>query len=87
VVRRLREVHRAAALLDSGLPDAKVGEALRAPPWLAKKTVARAKKADRAALERAICVFADLEFDLRGGGSVALDEDTAFSLALARATS
>ena len=86
VVRRLREVHRAAALLDSGLPDAKVGEALRAPPWLAKKTVARAKKADRAALERAICVFADLEIDLRGGGSVALDEDTAFSLALARAT-
>ncbi len=87
VVRRLREVHRAAALLDSGLTDAKVGEALRAPPWLAKKTVARAKKADRAALERAICVFADLEIDLRGGGSVALDEDTAFSLALARATS
>jgi DNA polymerase III delta subunit len=86
VVRRLREVHRAAALLDSGVPDAKVGEALRAPPWLAKKTVARAKKADRAALERAICVFADLEVDLRGGGTVALDEDTAFSLALGRAT-
>jgi DNA polymerase III subunit delta len=86
VVRRLREVHRAAALLDSGMPDAKVGEALRAPPWLAKKTVARAKKADRAALERAICVFADLEVEMRGGGSEArLDEDTAFSLALARA--
>jgi len=86
LVRRLREVHRAATLLDSGMPDAKVGEALRAPPWLAKKTVARAKKADRAALERAICVFADLEVDLRGGGSLALDEDTAFSLALARST-
>ena len=86
LVRRLREVHRAAALLDSGMPDAKVGEALRAPPWLAKKTVARAKKADRAALERAICVFADLEVDLRGGGSLPLDEDTAFSLALARST-
>jgi DNA polymerase-3 subunit delta len=86
VVRRLREVHRAAALLDAGMPDAKVGEALRAPPWLAKKTVARAKKADRAALERAICVFADLEIEMRGGGSDArLDEDTAFSLALARA--
>jgi DNA polymerase III subunit delta len=85
VVRRLREVHRAAALLDSGMPDAKVGEALRAPPWLAKKTVARAKKADRAALERAICVFADLEIEMRGGGELQLDEDTAFSLALARA--
>jgi DNA polymerase-3 subunit delta len=86
VVRRLREVHRAAALLDSGLPEAKVSEALRAPPWLAKKTVARAKKADRAALERAICVFADLEIDMRGGGDRVLDEDTAFSLALAKAT-
>ncbi len=86
VVRRLREVHRAAALLDSGMPDAKVGDSLRVPPWLAKKTVARAKKADRAALERAICIFADLEIEMRGGGSdVRLDEDTAFSLALARA--
>ncbi len=86
MVRRLREVHRAAALLDSGMPDIKVAESLKAPPWLAKKTVARAKKADRAALERAICVFADLEIDLRGGGAVSLDEDTAFSLALAKAT-
>jgi len=85
VVRRLREVHRAAALLDSGTPESKVGEALGAPPWLTKKTVARAKKADRAALERAICVFADLEVDMRGGGDLQLDEDTAFSLALARA--
>jgi DNA polymerase III subunit delta len=85
VVRRLREVHRAAALLDSGMPEGKVTEALKAPPWLAKKTVARAKKADRAALERAICVFADLEVEMRGGGDARLDDDTAFSLALARA--
>jgi DNA polymerase III subunit delta len=85
VVRRLREVHRAASLLDRGMPESKVGEALKAPPWLVKKTVARAKKADRAALERAICVFADLEIDMRGGGDLQLDEDTAFSLALARA--
>jgi DNA polymerase III subunit delta len=85
VVRRLREVHRAASLLDQGIPESKVGEALKAPPWLVKKTVARAKKADRAALERAICIFADLEVDMRGGGDLQLDEDTAFSLALARA--
>jgi DNA polymerase III subunit delta len=85
VVRRLREVHRAASLLDQGMPESKVGEALKAPPWLVKKTVARARKADRAALERAICIFADLEVDMRGGGDVQLDEDTAFSLALARA--
>ena len=85
VVRRLREVHRAASLLDHGVPESKVGEALKAPPWLVKKTVARARKADRVALERAICIFADLEVDMRGGGDLQLDEDTAFSLALARA--
>jgi hypothetical protein len=67
------------------MPEQKVAEALGAPPWLAKKTVARAKKADRAALEHALEVFSDLEVDLRGGGEVQLDEDTAFSLALARA--
>jgi hypothetical protein len=36
-------------------------------------------------LERALCVFADLEVELRGAGDVRLDEDTAFSLALSRA--
>ncbi len=86
IVRRLREVHRAAALLEAGVSEQKVGESMRAPSWLAKRTVARAKKADPAALERAICVFADLEVDMRGGGDLQLDEDTAFSLALTRAT-
>ena len=85
VVRRLREVHRAAALLEAGLPEQKVSESLKAPPWLAKKTVARAKKADTASLERALCVFAELEVTMRGGGELQLDEDAAFSLALARA--
>jgi DNA polymerase III subunit delta len=86
IVRRLREVHRAARLLDSGLPEAKVADALRAPPWLAKRTVAAAKRSDREALERAMCAFADLEVELRGGGDASLDEDTAFSMALTRAT-
>jgi DNA polymerase III subunit delta len=85
IVRRLREVHRAARLLDSGMSEGKAAEELRAPPWLAKRTVAAAKRADRASLERALCTFADLEVGLRGGGDAALDEDTAFSLALTRA--
>ena len=37
------------------------------PPWLAKKTIARAKKADPACSDSAICVFADLEVRARGG--------------------
>jgi DNA polymerase III subunit delta len=85
IVRRLREVHRAAALLETGMAEQQVAESLRAPPWLAKKTVARAKKADRLVLERALCVFADLEIEMRGGAELQLDEDAAFSRALARA--
>jgi DNA polymerase III subunit delta len=85
LVRRLREVHRAAAMLEAGMSEQQAREALKAPPWLAKRTVARAKKADAAALERALSSFAELEVALRGGGDVQLDEDTAFSLALAKA--
>ena len=86
IVRRLREVHQAAALLGAGMPDAQVAGALKGPPWASKKVIARAKKADVATLERALCVFADLEVELRGGSDLQLGEDTAFSLALARAT-
>jgi DNA polymerase III subunit delta len=85
IARRLREVHRAAALLETGMPEKKVGEAVTRQPWLAKKIVARAKKADRATLEQVLCVLAEAEVDLRGGGDLALDEESAFSLALTRA--
>jgi DNA polymerase-3 subunit delta len=85
VVRRLRDVQRAATLLEAGVSEQEAAKALKAPPWLAKKTVSRAKKADRASLERALCVMAELEVELRGGGERPLDEDAAFSLALARA--
>src|SRR5207237_4064039 len=84
IVRRLRDVHRAAELLDAGLPESRVGEAMKMPPWAVKRTLAQAKRADREALSRALCAFAELEVELRGGG-VGLDEDTAFSLTLARA--
>jgi DNA polymerase-3 subunit delta len=84
IVRRLREVHRAAALLDAGVPEREVAAELRAPAWIAKRTIEKARKADRTALERALCVFADLELETRGGAA-GLDDDTAFSRALARA--
>ena len=83
IVRRLRDVHRATELLDAGVPEQKVASAMKMAPWQAKKTLAAAKRTDRDSLARAICVFADLEMDLRGAGE--LDEDTAFSLALAKA--
>jgi DNA polymerase-3 subunit delta len=84
IVRRLRDVHRASELLDSGVPESKVASAMKMPPWAAKRTIAQAARADRDALARALCAFADLEIELRGGGA-GLDEGSAFSLALARA--
>ena len=85
ITRRLREVHRAASLIEQGVPEQKVAAAIGGPPWAAKKIMAKAKGADRQALEHALCTFADLEVDLRGGGTAGLDEDTAFALALTRA--
>ena len=84
IVRRLREVHRASELMAAGMPEGQVAKEMRLPPWAAKRIVAKAKKAHRDALERAICTFADLEVEMRGGD---LDDDTAFSRALARAAS
>lgn len=83
IVRRLREVHVAAELLDSGMSEAEAAKTLKGPPWIVKRTIAKARKADRETLEQAICTFAELEVELRGGGD--LDEDTAFSRALVRA--
>jgi len=83
VVRSLRQVHGAVRLLDSGASERQAAGKLGMPPWLAKKTLAKARGADRAALERALCVFAQLEVGLRGDSP--LDEETAFSLALVEA--
>ena len=85
LVRRLREVHRAAELLDAGVPAAAVRSQLKMAPWAAKRTLAQAEKVDREGLERALSLFADLELELRGGGGGELDEATAFSLTLVRA--
>ncbi|MGI8805738.1 MAG: DNA polymerase III subunit delta, partial [Thermoleophilaceae bacterium] len=83
IVRRLREVHRAAGLIEAGASEQQVAKAVGLSPYAAKRTMGRARGADRDALERALCTFADLEVDTRAGGGV--DEDTAFSVALARA--
>jgi len=84
IVRRLREVLRAAELIDAGVPEKRAAAAMKLRPWVAKRTFGQAQRADRDALERALCAFADLEVATRGGGE--LDEETAFSLTLARAS-
>src|SRR3954449_1930417 len=88
VVRRLRDVHRAAELLDAGMTEADAAGKLPMPPWLFQRVKAGGKKRGRQALEDAICAFAKLEIDLRGGGlraDFSLDEQTALSLAIVRA--
>ena len=83
VVTRLREVRHALSLLEAEVAEKDLAGAMKMPPWKVKKTVVLARRADREVLERAICRFADLEYELRGGGS--LPEDTAVTLALAGA--
>ena len=83
VMRRLREVHRAVELLEAGVAERDAAAALGSPPWVAKRTLAAARKADRTTLARAICVMADLEVDLRNGETA--DEHTGVTVALARA--
>jgi DNA polymerase-3 subunit delta len=84
VMRRLRDVRRAAELLDAGLSERDAAAALGSAPWVAKRAVAQAKGADRSALARALCVLADLEVSLRSGELA--DEHTGVTLALARAS-
>lgn len=86
LVRRLRDVHRASVLLEAGMPEQKVGPALKMPPWAVKRTVAQARKADREVLESALEALADFEVESRGGGERDLDEETAFTMTLAGAS-
>jgi DNA polymerase III subunit delta len=85
LVRRLGDVHRAAELLASGMPEQKVTSALSLPPWAAKRAVSQARAASRESLEETLCALADLE--LRTRSREGLDERTELSLALARVTS
>ena len=87
LVRRLRDVHRAAVLLDAGMPEQQVAGALKMPPWAVKRTVAQAKRAQREVLERALEALAEFELESRGGGERELDDDTAFTMTLVSAAS
>ena len=84
LVGRLRDVHRAAVLLEAGVPEQRVASAIK-PPWLAKRILPQARKADREALETALEAMAEFERESRGGGDRDLDEDTAFTMALTAA--
>ena len=88
VSQRLRDVHKAAELVEAGVPENEIAARIGKPPWLAKRLVATARRTGREQLQRAICAFADLEIELRGGSreQTALDEETALSVTVAKAT-
>jgi DNA polymerase-3 subunit delta len=79
----LRRTLRAAELVDAGVSEGALAKELRVPDWRARKIAAQARRADRDALERALCAFAELEVKMRGGELV--DDESGFTLALARA--
>ncbi len=85
VVRRLRDVHRAAELLEAGASRSAIGKELGSPQWAVKRIVAAAEEADRDALAQALTTFAELEVELRGEGDPPqLDEQNALTRALAQ---
>ena len=88
VANRLRDVHKAAELIEAGVPERDIAGRIGKPPWLAQRLVGTARRTGRDQLQRAICAFADLEIELRGGSRerTALDEETALSVTVAKAT-
>ena len=85
ILSGLRRSIRAAELTEAGVSESRLAKELRVPPWLAKKIASQARRADRDALERALCAFADLEVQMRNGDCV--DDESGLTLALARAAS
>ena len=83
ILSGVRRTLRAAELLDGGVSESQLAAELRTPPWLAKRIAAQARRADRDALERALCAFAELEIAMRNGECV--DDESGLTLALARA--
>lgn len=83
ILSGLRRSLRASELIEAGVSESQLASELRMPPWLAKRVAAQARRADRDALERALCAFADLEVRMRNGECV--DDESGLTLALAQA--
>ena len=83
MLRRLHDMRRAWAVIETGGSTQDVQAALGGPPWMAKRIAAQARNADGERLERIAAGLADLDYAIRGGGNV--DTGTALTLTLARA--
>ena len=65
---RLREAVAVSARLHAGESAGDVRRSLRMPSKAAERFVADVARADQERLKEGLCVLADLELDLRGGG-------------------
>ena len=85
MLRQLRNCHRVWAQLSAGTPAKDIQAELRQPPWIAKQTIAQARRADPERVERALDLLAELDWQIRGGGD--LDVESALTLTVAAASS
>lgn len=68
IASRMKEAVSVSARLRSGEPIGEVRRSLRMPPKAAERFIADVAKADEERLTGGLCLLADLELDLRGGG-------------------
>ncbi|MGH2980408.1 MAG: DNA polymerase III subunit delta [Solirubrobacterales bacterium] len=83
LLRKVRDMRRVWAMLEDGASSQEVAAALRVPPFIAKKIMAQAQRADGARLERIAAALADLDYAVRGGANV--DAGTELTLMVAGA--
>jgi DNA polymerase-3 subunit delta len=81
--RKLRDSHRAWAMVNSGKSLGEVQSALGVPGFIAKRIVSQVKKLDGERFERALDLLAELDWSIRGGSS--RNPESALTLMLAGA--
>lgn len=83
LLRKVGDTRRVWAMLEDGASTQDVAAALRVPPFIAKRIVTEAERADGARLERLAAALADLDYAVRGGTNV--DAATELTLMVAGA--
>jgi DNA polymerase-3 subunit delta len=84
MAQRVRQALEVARALEEGEPPAQIKRGLRMPARAADRLIADARASGVDRLARALEQLADLELASRGGGPVAMSEDTAMLVAIER---
>jgi DNA polymerase III subunit delta len=83
LLRKALEVRGVWGPLESGLTYKQIAAAMKVPDWMVKRIAEQAARTDGERLERTVHELAELDWAVRGGGSVA--EEPALTLAVDRA--